>query len=137
MGGAVLIFLLTQLICPAIGCGLAYLHAMQKRIEGASGQELERDISQISSLFALLLSVISFMLVSEMVVPWHRLPVLHEIAVAMLGSNPGGAEEELQVRMLVCIAVGAAMAVVARSFSFSLNRRLVRRVPRFQAAPKR
>jgi small-conductance mechanosensitive channel len=131
VNGPTAFFFLLQGLAPVLGMFFAYGHAYQRRVQGVSGHDLEKDLARIGFLVGAGFSFAFFWGWPEGSRSWSTMPGLSFFCVTTLGENPQQDPDYVALKLL-CSAVFAAVAgVLARLNAFKLNRILVRQVPRY------
>lgn len=119
-----------QLASPALAMMLAYFRGYQQRLQGHSGRDIESQMSRLGMLLAAGFSLAFFWMWPSGSHSWTALPGLKWLAALLLGRlDPSDPNYDLAKGMCSAVLAGAC-ALGARLSTFSLNRRLMRQLPR-------
>ena len=132
MGGA-LLFYGVQVLCPVLGCFLAYLIAYYRRLKGASGRELEAGLGLHGASLAAGLSFFFFWGWPSSARPFYDQPGLSGLMHLLLSNPPSNDPNLMPIKLFTGLVFAGTSGILARLAAGPLNRRLVRSVPRFFA----
>lgn len=122
-----------QLLCPVFACFFSYLIAYLRRLRGTPGRDLEAGLALHGAGLAAALSFFFFWGWPASAGPFYDQPGLSWVR-AVLGSPPEQDPNLTTLKLIFATLFATAMGTVARVMAGPLNRRLVRKVPRFFAA---
>ena len=131
MEGPTALFLGLQVASPLLGALFAYARAYHRRVQGVSGHELEADLSRLGFLLSAGLSLAFFWGWPEGSHSWSRMPGLESICHLALGESPQDDPNYLVLKLMLSGLFATTAGFVAKLCAFSLNRKLVKQVPRY------